>query len=122
LEDYQDDIILNDRVWFDETFYTVRSGDVQMKDDGTKPRGLSKNQLCIGVVCTKSHILCLLEGTGQPTARKAYMVFGSHIAEDSTLVHNEGKAHGMLVDKLHLTSEAYDSTEIFNGDKETSRQ
>lgn len=78
LEHYTEDIMLDGRVWFDETFYTIRSDDIQVKEDGTKPRGLSKNQLCIGVACTKNHILCLLEGTGQPTARKAHMTFGNH--------------------------------------------
>lgn len=111
LEPYTEDIMLGGRVWFDETFYAVRSGDIQVKEDGTKPRGLSKNQLCIGVACTKDRILCLLEGAGQPTARKAYMTFGS-LAEGSTLVHDEGKAHGLLVEKLHLISESYDSSEI----------
>ncbi|MDR1148148.1 MAG: hypothetical protein LBK66_05900, partial [Spirochaetaceae bacterium] len=112
LEHYTEDIILDGRVWFDETFYTVRSDDVQVKDDGTRPRGLSKNQLCIGVACTKNRILCLLEGTGQPTSRKAHMAFGGHIAEGATLVNDEGKAHGLLIDKLHLISESYDSSEI----------
>lgn len=79
--------MLDGRVWFDETFYTIRSDDIQVKEDGTKPRGLSKNQLCIGVACTKNHILCLLEGTGQPTARKAHMTFGSHITEGSLHAH-----------------------------------
>jgi hypothetical protein len=40
------------------------------------------------------------------------MTFGSHITEGSTLVHDEGKAHGMLIEKLHLISESYDSSEI----------
>lgn len=112
LEHYTEDIVLDGRVWFDETFYTVRSNDIKVKEDGTKPRGLSKNQLCIGVACTKNLILCLLEGTGQPTARKAYMTFGSHIVEKSTLVHDESKAHGLLIDKLNLVSESYDSATI----------
>lgn len=121
LEHYTEDIILDDRVWFDETFYTVRNDDILVKEDGTKPRGLSKNQICIGVACTKNRILCLLEGTGQPTARKAYMTFGNHIAENSTLIHDEGKAHGLLIEKLHLISESYDSSEIKRlSDKENS--
>lgn len=112
LEHYAQNIILDGRVWFDETFYTVRSDDIYLKEDGAKPRGLSKNQLCIGVACTKNQILCLLEGTGQPTARKAYTAFCSHIAEGSILVHDEGKTHGLLIEKLHLISESYVSSEI----------
>jgi transposase-like protein len=70
LEGYESDVVLDGRVWFDETYYTVRSEDIKLKSDGSKPRGLSENQLCVGVACTKDQILCLLEGKGQPTARK----------------------------------------------------
>ena len=114
LEDYYSDIVLEGRVWFDETFYTVRSEDIKLKPDGSKPRGLSENQLCVGVACTKDRILCLLEGKGQPTSRKAYITFKDHIAPGSTFVHDGGKAHGMLIDALNLKDEAYDATEIKN--------
>ena len=112
LEGYESDIVLDGRVWFDETFYTVRSDDIKLKPDGTKPRGLSENQLCVGVACTKDKILCLLEGKGQPTARKAYMAFKDHITPGSTLVHDEGKAHGMLIEKLQLKDESYISSDL----------
>lgn len=112
LDGYEADIVLEGRVWFDETFYTVRSDEIKLKPDGTKPRGLSENQICVGVACTKDKILCLLEGKGQPTARKSYMAFKDHIAPGSTLVHDKGKAHGTLIDKLKLVDEAYDGDEI----------
>ena len=112
LDGYYSDTILSGRVWFDETYYTVRSSEIVRKSDGTKPRGLSQNHLCIGVACTKNEILCLCEGKGQPTARKAYTTFGPHIAPKSTLVHDAAKAHGMLIEKLNLVSEAYVSAEI----------
>jgi len=94
------------------SFYTVRSDDIKLKPDGTKPRGLSKNQLCISVACTKDKILCPLEGKGQPTAKKAYMAFKDHIAPGSTLVHDEWKAHGMLIEKLRLKDEPYESENL----------
>jgi hypothetical protein len=53
-----------------------------------------------------------MEGKGQPTARKAYMAFKDHIAPGSTLVHDNGKAHGMLIKALELVDEAYDASEI----------
>lgn len=112
LESYESDIVLDGRVWFDETFYTVRSGDIKLKPDGTKPRGLSENQICIGVACTKEKVLCLLEGNGQPTARKAYMTFKDHIVPGSTLVHDDGKAHSLLIEKLQLIDESYISSEL----------
>lgn len=112
LEHYEQETVLTDRVWFDETFYTVRSNEIQLKEDGTKPRGLSKNQLCVGVACTKEQVLCILEGKGQPTARKNYMAFKDHIAPGSTLVHDQGKAHKLLIDNLKLVSEEYDAEEL----------
>lgn len=112
LDGYESEIVLGGRVWFDETFYAVRSGDIKLKPDGSKPRGLSANQLCIGVACTKEQILCLLEGKGQPTAKKSYMAFHGHIEPGSTLVHDKGKAHGTLISSLGLVDEAYDSNAI----------
>ena len=112
LEGYESDVVLDGRVWFDETYYTVRSEDIKLKPDGSKLRGLSENQLCVGVACTKDRILCLLEGKGQPTARKAYMAFKDHIAPGSTFVHDGGKAHGMLIEALKLEDEAYDAAEL----------
>lgn len=114
LDGYYSDMILSGRVWFDETYYTVRSTEITRKPDGTKPRGLSKNQLCIGVACTENEVLCLCEGKGQPTARKAYTTFADHIAPKSTLVHDAAQAHGLLIEKLNLISEAYVSAEIKN--------
>ncbi len=104
--------MLTDRVWFDETFYIVRSNEIQLKENGTKPRGLSKSQLCVGVACTKEQVLCILEGKGQPTARKNYKAFKDHIALGSTLVHDQGKAHKLLIDNLKLVSEGYDAEEL----------
>lgn len=56
LEAQENNTILSGRVWLDETYYTIESKDIQLKEDGTKPRGLSANQLCIGVACTDSTI------------------------------------------------------------------
>ena len=112
LEGWDNDVVLSGRVWFDETFYTVRNDDIELKPDGKKPRGISKNQLCVGVACTKSRVLCLLEGKGQPTARKSFKAFKDHIAPGSTLVHDKHGAHGLLIDALNLADEAYDSNEL----------
>lgn len=112
LETQESDTILSGRVWLDETYYTVELKDIELNEDGTKPRGLSRNQLCIGVACTESQILCVFEGNGQPSKKKTFAAFKDHIAPGSTLVHDKDKAHSMLVDKLNLVSEVYDSKEI----------
>lgn len=112
LEASQANVMLSGRVWLDETYYTVELKDLDLNEDGTKPRGLSRNQLCIGVACTESQILCLFEGNGQPSKKKTYAAFKDHIAQGSTLVHDKDVAHSLLVERLGLTSEAYDSKEL----------
>jgi len=51
LEGSQDTTMLENTVWIDEKFYTLRAPDIKLKPDGTKYRGLSRNQMCIGVGC-----------------------------------------------------------------------
>ena len=70
LEDIQDDIMLSEYIWLDETFYSVRANDIERKDNGAKYRGLSRNQLCIGVATDKQYAVFFVEGTGRPTQKK----------------------------------------------------
>jgi hypothetical protein len=51
----QEEVILSGSVWLDETFYSVRSEDIVRKDNGNKLKGLSINQLCIGVATDKKN-------------------------------------------------------------------
>ena len=55
LENYQSDIVLSEKVWLDETYYSVMLKDSILSDDGSKPRGLSKNKICIGVATDKKN-------------------------------------------------------------------
>lgn len=112
LENYQDNIMLSGRVWLDETYYSVRSNDIARSASGKKLRGLSQNQLCIGVACDKQQIVCLLEGTGRPSKKKTYNAFKDHIAKGSILIHDKDTAHSMLVSNLNLRSEAHDANAI----------
>ena len=63
----------------------MRSEDIIRKDNGDKLRGLSQNQLCIGVATDKKHTLFLLEGTGKPSKRFAIT---SHPARQSFTIRN----------------------------------
>jgi len=112
LETVQNSIVLRDRVWLDETFYTVRLADVVRNADGTKLRGLSQNQLCIGVATDKKHTLFLLEGTGKPSQKKTFEAFHGHIEPGSTLIHDKESAHAKLVRELSLNSVAYASKDL----------
>jgi hypothetical protein len=112
LETVQDSIVLHDRVWLDETFYTVRSPDIVRNADGSKLSGLSRNQICISVATDKKNTLFLVEGTGKPSQKKTFEAFGAHIEPGSTLIHDEEKAHTKLVRELSLKSVTYASRDL----------
>jgi len=108
----QDNIILSGTIWLDETFYRVRSGDVEYNGDGSKLRGISKNQIRIGVATNKMYTVFLVEGTGKPSQKKTYETFASHIAPNSTLIHDKEFAHKKLVKELALNSVSYASKDL----------
>ena len=112
LESYQQSTTLTDKIWFNETFHSVRSDDVVWTEDGGKLPGLSTNQVCIGVACDKSHTLCVFEGFGKPTQKSTYEAFKNNIEVGATFIHDKDNAHKKLVEKLQLKSVAYDSKEM----------
>ena len=112
LESYQESLMFIDKVWFDETFYSVRNEDISRTEEGNKLRGLSVNQMCIGVICDKSRTLCIFEGYGQPLKQRTYELFKNHIAVGTTIIHDKDKAHSKLVKELQLKSVFYDSREL----------
>jgi hypothetical protein len=112
LEAYQSSVKFSGQVWLDETFYSVRSEDIIRTEEGNKLRGLSSNQMCIGVACDKSRTLCIFEGYGKPSQKKTYESFKNHIEVGSTLIHDKENAHRKLVKALQLNSIAYDSSKI----------
>ena len=107
LEDSQQDIILTGIVWLDETYYPVINSQIDRKEDGTKYRGLSHNQICIGVATDKRSTICFVEGFGKPLQKKSFEAFSRHIAPGSTLIHDEETTHKNLVSALNLASQAY---------------
>ena len=112
LEGVQDNIILSGTVWLDETFYRVRSEDVEYNEDGSKLRGISKNQIRIGVATDKLCTIFLVEGTGKPSQKITYKTFRNHIEPNSTLIHDKESAHKKLVRELALNSVSYASKDL----------
>jgi hypothetical protein len=109
LEGVQSDIILSGTVWLDETYYSVRSEDIVRNANGDKLRGVSRNQICIGVATDKRQSIFLVEGTGRPSQKRTLEAFRRHIAQGSTLIHDDESAHKKLVSKLSLDSVVYAS-------------
>ena len=112
LENYQNDITLGGTVWLDETYYSVLMRDRERDDNGNLLRGLSSNQICIGVATNKKQTICLVEGKGKPSQKKTYSTFIKHIEPGSTLIHDKEKTHKKLVEALKLESKEYDSKEL----------
>ncbi len=112
LREYQNSLILSGDVELDETYYKVRYADVQKKDDSKEYRGLSRNQICIGIACDHSSVICFVEGNGKPTKQGTLDTFASHIEPESTMSHDREQAHGLLVKTLRLRSIVYDARQI----------
>lgn len=111
LEGIQDDIILSGKVYLDETYYRVKKSDVQLKADGKEFRGISRNQICIGIATDRTNTMCLVEGLGKPGKRRTFELFGSHIKPGSLLIHDGEGSHDLLVEKLELISEVHKTAE-----------
>jgi len=112
LNDYQQGIILSGTIWLDETYYPVISSQIDRKEDGTKYRGLSHNQICIGAATDKQNVVCFVEGFGKPSQRKSFQAFSTHIAPGSTLVHDKEVAHKKLISALNLKSQEYSAKDM----------
>lgn len=110
LEGIQGDAVLSGSVWLDETYWPVAAKDAVRRPDGKLPRGLSRNQICIGVAVDDSgHVFVGREGLGKTSKSKTWNTFGGHIEKGSKLIHDMEGAHDILVSKLGLESERHNS-------------
>ncbi len=109
LDGIQDNIVLSGDIWLDETFYSVRSEDIVRKENGDKLKGLSINQLCIGVATDKKRSIFMLEGIGKPSQKKTLETFTGHIAQGSHIIHDGDSAHNKLIRQLSLKSTVHPS-------------
>lgn len=112
LEGYQNDIVLSGNVWLDETYYAVIMRDRKQDANGNQLRGLSRNQICIGVATDKTHTVCFMEGFGKPSQKTSFDAFKDHIAPGSTLIHDKETTHRALVKKLALKSITYSAKDL----------
>lgn len=112
LDDYQSGIMVSGRVWLDETYYSVMLRDRVLKEDGSSPRGLSRNKICIGVATDKKNTVIIAEGFGKPSQKMSYESFITHIAPGSTLVHDKESTHKKLIKELGLKNEEYSAKDL----------
>ena len=88
LEGYQDGIILKGDVYLDEIYRKVARSEIELRPDGKEYRGLSRNQMCIGLARDDGHVLAIYEGLGHPSQKKTKGAFLSHIEKGSHLIHD----------------------------------
>lgn len=112
LENTQNDVVLEGTVWLDETYYSIMMRDRERDEDGNLPRGLSRNQICIGVATDKKHTVCIMEGYGKPSQKRSYEAFKEHIKPGATLIHDKENTHKKLIENLSLESICYASKEM----------
>ena len=112
LENSQSNVVLSGTVWLDETYYSLMLRDRIRDENGNLLRGLSRNQICIGVATDKKHTICFFEGFGKPSQKRSYETFKDHIASGSTLIHDKEKAHKKLIEKLKLKCVSYSSSDL----------
>lgn len=77
LENSPNNVILEDTIWLDETYYSLIMRDKVRDENGNLLRGLSRNQICIGVATDKKHTICFVEGFGNPLKSEAMKHFRS---------------------------------------------
>jgi transposase-like protein len=112
VENTQDSVVLSGDIWLDETYYPLIMRDKTRNDDGTFLRGLSRNQICIGVATDKKNTICYFEGYGKPNQKRSFETFKDHIQPGSTLIHDKEATHRKLIKELSLKSVCYSSSEL----------
>lgn len=105
--------VLRGKAYIDETFYKLRKEDIQTKEDEFQYRGLSRNQIRMGIGCDLSgHVFCTIEGNGKTSSKKTLEAFLHHIELGATLVQDRKKSHDSLVKELRLVSENHSSKSL----------
>ena len=113
LKHYKDDIILEGNIYLDETFFSQIESKKKLRPDGKEYRGISRNKFCVASAYDDSgHIILLGENVSKPSLRSTWNTLGSHIKEDSILIHDGERSHSVLIEKLNLTSIVYDAEQI----------
>lgn len=112
LKGIQDNVVLKDTIWLDETYLPVIKSKVEIKN-GKKLRGISRNK--IGIACAKDkygNSIIISTGVSKPSFSSTYKAYSKHIEESSTIIHDEEKSHSILIEKLNLKSIVYSSIDL----------
>lgn len=111
LKGIQNDVVLDGNIYLDETYFSKIKSQVLSKD-GKKLRGISRNQIGVGVACNSKSYIFIVTGTSKPSFKSTRRTYLSHIAKESTLIHDDEKSHNILIEELDLKNISYSSAKI----------
>lgn len=110
LKGIQDDVVLDDTVYLDETYFTKVKSKLVTKDE-KKLKGISRNKIGVGVACNETKSIFIVTGTSKPSRKSTIETYGKHIARGSVLVHDDEHSHSILIEELELESIVYPTKE-----------
>ena len=85
----------------------MKGRDARRLPDGSLPRGLSRNRICITVACDDNNVVCIADGFGKPSRKRTLGAMSGHIEHGAVLVHDGDNSHNALIETLALESEVY---------------
>lgn len=124
LRNYQDGIVLNGKIYIDETYVHVDQSKTVYKDEIGKskkvlkqPRGISINKIGILLAINREKCFGEIINLGRPLRMNNYKICKKHIAEGSSLIGDEDNSLTYAAKLLKLsrtkyksnTQEAYDN-------------
>mgnify|MGYP003313836207 CR=1 FL=1 len=123
LKQYQENIILNKKVWIDETFVSVNKKHQKLKN-GKLYRGISRNKICICTGTNKKQTFLIVSKKSKLDEKTCFEIYKDHIEKGSCLIHDSEKSHNILVKELDLKEKKYLAKEIkaLNGEKNPLHQ
>jgi hypothetical protein len=95
--------------------YLSLGGEVELRPDGGRCRGLSRNQWCVAVALGPGKkAMAMVEGKGKSSSAKVLDAFRNHIKPGSALIHDLDFSHKKLIAELSLADEGEKAIYKFN--------
>ena len=93
----QDSTVLGDLVWIDETYVSEKRSKLVRKADGSRLKGLSRNQRCVYCATDGKAATLIVGGVGKPSKKGAASAYLPHVQGFSHIVHDGEKSHSPIV-------------------------
>ena len=111
LKSYQKEIVLSGNVLIDETYVSKNKRD-QILNKKKKLRGISRNKICICVGVANKKIFAIVSPKSRLTSRLSFNIYGKHIKNNSTLIHDKERSHKILIKKNCLHDKSFYAAEV----------